>query len=67
MKENLYIGLLFASKPLVQIFANLAVGPVVDRIGFDLPMLVGVTIMMISSLGKSFKLNRAVFLVLSFL
>jgi len=52
VKENLYIGLLFASKPFVQLFANLAVGPVVDRIGFDFPMLLGNLIMMVSGLSK---------------
>ena len=58
VKENLYIGLLFASKPLVQSFANLAVGPVVDRIGFDFPMLFGNMVMMASGLSKLLRIEK---------
>ena len=58
VNENLYIGLLFASKPLIQMVANLAVGPVVDRIGFDFPMLFGNLIMFISGLSKLLKTGR---------
>ena len=52
IKETLYIGLLFASKPFVQCFANLAVGPIVDRIGFNLPMVFGNVIMCLSAFRK---------------
>lgn len=52
IRENLYIGLLFASKPLIQSFANLFVGPIVDRIGFNLPMVFGNVIMCLSAFCK---------------
>ena len=57
LKENLYIGILFASKPSVQVIANLLVGPIVDRIGFDLPMLLGIGIMCLSGVRKSKKIS----------
>lgn len=51
LSENFYIGILFASKPLVQIICNLLVGPLVDKVGFDIPMQVGYFVMFLSALG----------------
>uniref|UniRef100_H2YI38 Major facilitator superfamily (MFS) profile domain-containing protein n=1 Tax=Ciona savignyi TaxID=51511 RepID=H2YI38_CIOSA len=57
-KEPIYIGILFASKPVVQTLANFAVGPITDRIGFDIPLLAGYIIMAASAilfaLGKQY-------------
>ena len=51
-KENVYIGILFASKPIVQILFNMFVGPLVDRIGFDVPMFCGYVVLTSSCLRK---------------
>ena len=51
-KENVYIGILFASKPIVQILFNMFVGPLVDRIGFDVPMFCGYIVLTSSCLRK---------------
>jgi len=48
--EDSGIGLLFASKAAVQIFVNPLSGYIIDRIGYDLPMMFGLTIMFFSTL-----------------
>merc|ERR1719270_2148981 len=48
--EDSGIGLLFASKAAVQIFVNPISGYVIDRIGYDLPMMFGLIIMFFSTL-----------------
>uniref|UniRef100_F6Z2G5 Major facilitator superfamily (MFS) profile domain-containing protein n=1 Tax=Ciona intestinalis TaxID=7719 RepID=F6Z2G5_CIOIN len=62
-KEPIYIGILFASKPIVQTVTNLAVGPITDRIGFDVPMLVGYLIMTSSALLFAFGQEYGVLLL----
>merc|ERR1719445_2971373 len=56
--EDSGIGLLFASKAAVQIFVNPISGYIIDRIGYDLPMMFGLIIMFFSTLifacGKSY-------------
>ena len=53
-KKNIYfsigIGYLFASKAAVQIIVNPFSGAVIDRIGYDWPMMFGLTIMFFSTL-----------------
>ncbi|XP_076813316.1 synaptic vesicular amine transporter-like [Clavelina lepadiformis] len=61
--ENLYIGILFASKPIVQIVANAAVGPISDYIGFDVPMFTGYVIMCFSAVLFAFGKNYSMLLV----
>lgn len=51
--ENLYIGILFASKPIVQTLTNMAVGPITDLIGFNVPMFAGYVIMFSSATSKN--------------
>nr|XP_026689821.1 synaptic vesicular amine transporter-like [Ciona intestinalis] len=57
-QQSFYMGILLSAKPLVQVLANFAVGPITDKIGFDVPLLVGYIVMAASSLmfafGKSF-------------
>ncbi|XP_078484111.1 synaptic vesicular amine transporter-like [Ciona intestinalis] len=57
-QQTLYMGILLSAKPLVQVLANFAVGPITEKIGFDVPLLAGYTVMAASSLmfafGKSF-------------
>ena len=56
--EESAIGVLFASKAIVQLFINPFSGALIDRIGYDLPMMIGLTIMFFSTAvfacGKSY-------------
>lgn len=42
-------GILFASKAIVQLMVNPFSGAIIDRIGYDIPMMVGLTIMFFST------------------
>jgi len=53
-KENVEVGLMFASKAVVQIIANPFVGPLTNRIGYDIPMFCGFIIMFFSTLIFAF-------------
>jgi len=48
--EDSGIGMLFASKAAVQIFINPISGHIIDKIGYDLPMMFGITVMFFSTL-----------------
>nr|XP_042905860.1 synaptic vesicular amine transporter-like [Parasteatoda tepidariorum] len=52
--ENEEIGILFASKAIVQLLMNPIVGPLTNRLGSSIPMFFGTIILMISSLMFSF-------------
>lgn len=56
--EDSAIGLLFASKAIVQLFINPFSGAIIDRIGYDVPMMIGLSIMFFSTaifaVGKSY-------------
>ncbi|XP_035782995.1 vesicular acetylcholine transporter-like isoform X2 [Anopheles albimanus] len=51
-------GILFASKAIVQLMVNPFSGALIDRIGYDLPMMVGLIIMFLSTMvfacGRSY-------------
>ncbi|KAF8777658.1 Vesicular acetylcholine transporter like protein [Argiope bruennichi] len=47
--EDSAVGMLFASKAIVQLFVNPFSGTVIDKIGYDTPMMIGLTIMFIST------------------
>lgn len=47
--EDSAVGMLFASKAIVQLFINPFSGAVIDRIGYDTPMMIGLTIMFVST------------------
>ncbi|NXU80705.1 VMAT1 protein, partial [Oreotrochilus melanogaster] len=53
-KENVRVGLLFASKALVQLGVNPAVGFLTNRIGYHIPMFLGFSIMFLSTLMFAF-------------
>merc|ERR1719458_402522 len=53
-KENVEVGLMFASKAVVQIVANPFVGPLTNKIGYDIPMFCGFIIMFFSTLIFAF-------------
>ncbi|CAB3409286.1 unnamed protein product [Caenorhabditis bovis] len=56
--EELQLGWLFASKALLQIFVNPFSGYIIDRIGYEIPMILGLCTMFFSTaifaLGKSY-------------
>ncbi|XP_007433796.1 chromaffin granule amine transporter [Python bivittatus] len=52
--ENVRVGLLFASKALMQLIANPLVGPLTNRIGYHIPMFLGFVIMFLSTLLFAF-------------
>lgn len=43
------VGILFASKALVQLFISPIGGTVIDRIGYDTPMIIGLSIIFVST------------------
>ncbi|XP_012678150.1 probable vesicular acetylcholine transporter-A [Clupea harengus] len=50
-KDNLdvQIGILFASKAILQLLVNPFTGTFIDRVGYDIPLLIGLTIMFLST------------------
>ncbi|XP_031425710.1 chromaffin granule amine transporter [Clupea harengus] len=53
-EENIRVGLLFASKALVQLLVNPFVGPLTNRIGYHIPMFAGFVIMFMSTILFAF-------------
>ncbi|NWH53568.1 VMAT1 protein, partial [Fregata magnificens] len=53
-KENVRVGLLFASKALVQLAVNPPVGLLTNRIGYHIPMFIGFIIMFLSTVMFAF-------------
>ncbi|NXG77132.1 VMAT1 protein, partial [Baryphthengus martii] len=53
-EENVRVGLLFASKALVQLVVNPSVGLLTNRIGYHIPMFIGFTIMFLSTVMFAF-------------
>lgn len=47
--EDASTGVLFASKAIVQLMVNPFSGALIDRIGYDIPMMIGLTIMFLST------------------
>ncbi|XKL65986.1 hypothetical protein PGB90_009406 [Kerria lacca] len=47
--EDSATGILFASKAIVQLMINPFSGALIDRIGYDMPMMIGLTIMFLST------------------
>ena len=58
--EESAVGMLFASKAIIQLFINPFSGHIIDRIGYDMPMMIGLSIMFFSTavfaVGKSYSL-----------
>ncbi|RXN20826.1 chromaffin granule amine transporter isoform X2 [Labeo rohita] len=50
-EENVRVGLLFASKAMVQLMVNPFVGPLTNRIGYHIPMFAGFAIMFVSTIS----------------
>ncbi|XP_008301351.1 chromaffin granule amine transporter [Stegastes partitus] len=53
-EESVRVGLLFASKALVQLLINPFVGPLTNRIGYHIPMFAGFIIMFVSTIMFAF-------------
>ncbi|KAM5264711.1 chromaffin granule amine transporter isoform 1-T1 [Ctenodactylus gundi] len=53
-EENIRVGVLFASKALVQMLVNPFVGPLTNRIGYHIPMFAGFVIMFLSTVMFAF-------------
>ncbi|XP_016066374.1 PREDICTED: chromaffin granule amine transporter [Miniopterus natalensis] len=53
-EENIRVGVLFASKALMQLLVNPFVGPLTNRIGYHLPMFAGFIIMFLSTVMFAF-------------
>ncbi|KAG8008615.1 Synaptic vesicular amine transporter, partial [Nibea albiflora] len=51
IKDNLdvQIGVLFASKAILQLLVNPLSGTFIDRVGYDIPLLIGLTVMFVVS------------------
>lgn len=47
--EDAATGVLFASKAIVQLMVNPFSGSLIDRIGYDIPMMIGLSIMFLST------------------
>ncbi|KAM3834997.1 synaptic vesicular amine transporter isoform 2-T3 [Vipera latastei] len=54
VNENVEVGLLFASKATVQLLTNPFIGPMTNRIGYQVPMFAGFCIMFISTIMFAF-------------
>ncbi|XP_007933265.1 chromaffin granule amine transporter [Orycteropus afer afer] len=53
-EENVWVGILFASKALMQLLVNPFVGPLTNRIGYHIPMFAGFVIMFFSTIMFAF-------------
>ncbi|XP_037322428.1 synaptic vesicular amine transporter [Pungitius pungitius] len=54
LDENVKVGMLFASKATVQLITNPFIGPLTNRIGYQLPIFAGFCIMFVSTIMFAF-------------
>ncbi|CAI5682569.1 chromaffin granule amine transporter [Oreochromis niloticus] len=62
-EENVRVGLLFASKAIIQLLVNPFVGPLTNRIGYHIPMFAGFIIMFVSTIMFAFSGTYALLFV----
>ncbi|KAJ8263570.1 hypothetical protein COCON_G00160270 [Conger conger] len=62
-QENVRVGLMFASKAMVQLLVNPFVGPLTNRIGYHIPMFAGFVIMFASTIMFAFSGTYALLFV----
>ncbi|XP_012880672.1 PREDICTED: chromaffin granule amine transporter isoform X2 [Dipodomys ordii] len=62
-EENVRVGVLFASKALMQLLVNPFVGPLTNRIGYHIPMFAGFVTMFLSTLMFAFSGTYALLFV----
>ncbi|TPP67435.1 Synaptic vesicular amine transporter [Fasciola gigantica] len=58
--EHIQIGLMFASKSVVQLLVNPLIGPLTNKIGYSIPMFTGFMIMFVSTVVFAFGENFGV-------
>ena len=58
--EDSAVGFLFASKALVQLIVNPFTGALIDRIGYDIPMSIGLLVMFLSTATFAFGESYAI-------
>jgi len=63
IQENIEVGVMFASKAVVQLIANPFVGPLTNRIGYSIPMFAGFVIMFVSTIIFAFSRSYAVLFI----
>ncbi|ESO01685.1 hypothetical protein HELRODRAFT_81550 [Helobdella robusta] len=61
--ENVAVGVLFASKAMVQLIANPIIGPITNRIGYSIPLLAGFIIMFASTITFAFGSSYSVLFI----
>ncbi|XP_034041067.1 synaptic vesicular amine transporter [Thalassophryne amazonica] len=54
VSENVKVGLLFASKATIQLITNPFIGPLTNRIGYQIPIFAGFCIMFLSTIMFAF-------------
>lgn len=57
VSENAEVGIMFASKPIVQALTNLVVGPLTNKIGYSWPLFAGLILLFLSTMGLFLKFN----------
>ncbi|XP_005992481.1 probable vesicular acetylcholine transporter-B [Latimeria chalumnae] len=57
--EAIEIGVLFASKAILQLLVNPLSGTFIDRVGYDIPLLIGLMVMFVSTVIFAFAENYA--------
>lgn len=60
---DLQIGVLFASKAILQLLVNPLSGTFIDRVGYDIPLLIGLIVMFVSTCIFAFAENYATLFV----
>ncbi|XP_019715350.1 putative vesicular acetylcholine transporter-A [Hippocampus comes] len=60
---DVQIGVLFASKAIVQLLVNPLSGTFIDRVGYDIPLVIGLSIMFLSTLMFALAENYAALFV----
>ena len=61
--EDVAVGTLFGSKAIVQLLINPFTGALIDRIGYDIPMCIGLCIIFLSTTTFAFGRSYAVLFV----
>ncbi|KAG8435000.1 hypothetical protein GDO86_013092 [Hymenochirus boettgeri] len=61
--EDMKIGVLFASKAILQLLVNPLSGTFIDRVGYDIPLLIGLIVMFFSTVIFAFAENYATLFV----
>ncbi|ELU03854.1 hypothetical protein CAPTEDRAFT_131587 [Capitella teleta] len=63
LDENVAVGLMFASKAIMQLITNPFIGPLTNRIGYSIPLFAGFVIMFTSTITFAFATNYTVLFV----